>query len=60
MIKTYFDFFSPFKIFVRLQRDTLLFFRMFIDMQIKQLDNLLEESRGEKEEKKEVKKVEIK
>ncbi len=58
-----FDMFNPFKVMARMQRDTLLFFRTMIDMEISFLNAFLGEAveKEEKEKKKkEVKKVEIK
>ncbi len=62
MFLRYFEFFNPFKLVARYQRDTLLFIRNFIDMEINMLNSFLGESKKEeeKEEKKKAKKVEIK
>ncbi len=65
LYKFYFEFFSPFKMFARAQRDGLLFVRNIIDMQLRYLNSLLgeditEEGEEKKKGKKEAKKVDIK
>ena len=60
MFQTMLDMFNPFKLMMRFQRDTLLFFRTILDMEISMLNTFLGEEKGKEEKKGKAKKVEIK